>query len=122
MTEGGSHFQPLILDHFFLMLASCSKRFKDHVNSWHRLKNTVWLLKVQNAPRSLEFSNSPTQYRRHAYSRAIDRFSTCMPIPLSLLKTPNAPKSLEFLNSRTFEQIRSPARVDHGLTPISRQL
>jgi hypothetical protein len=41
----------------------------------------VWLLKIPNTPTSLEFSNSSTQYRRHAYSRAIDRFSACMPIP-----------------------------------------
>jgi hypothetical protein len=41
----------------------------------------LWLLKIPNAPKSLEFLDSPTQYRRHAYARAVDRFSACMPIP-----------------------------------------
>jgi PPOX class probable F420-dependent enzyme len=41
----------------------------------------LWLLKIPNAPKSLEFLDSPTQYRRHVHARAIDRFSACMPIP-----------------------------------------
>src|ERR1035437_8255646 len=41
----------------------------------------VWLLKTPNATKSLEFLDSPTQYRRHASARAIDRLSACMPIP-----------------------------------------
>lgn len=41
----------------------------------------VWLLKTPNAPKSLEFLDSTTQYRRHAHARAIDRLSACMPIP-----------------------------------------
>jgi hypothetical protein len=41
----------------------------------------LWLLRIPNAPKSLEFLDSPTQYRRHAYARGIDRFSACMQIP-----------------------------------------
>jgi hypothetical protein len=41
----------------------------------------VWLLKTPNAPKSLEFLDSATQYRRHAYARAIDHLSAYMPIP-----------------------------------------
>jgi hypothetical protein len=35
----------------------------------------LWLLKTPKAPKSLEFLDSLTQYRRHAYARAIDRLS-----------------------------------------------
>ena len=41
----------------------------------------LWLLKIPNALNSLEFLDSPTQYRRHVHARAIDRFSACMPQP-----------------------------------------
>ena len=41
----------------------------------------LWLLKIPNAPKSLEFLDSPTQYRRHVHAGAMDRFSACMPIP-----------------------------------------
>ncbi len=47
------------------------------VPRWRR----QWLLKTPNAPKSLEFLDSATQYRRHAYARAIDGLSACMPIP-----------------------------------------
>jgi hypothetical protein len=45
------------------------------------LRQRLWLLRIPNAPKSLEFLDSPTQYRRHVHARAIDRFSACMPIP-----------------------------------------
>jgi hypothetical protein len=40
-----------------------------------------WLLKIPNAPKSLEFLDSPMQYRQHVHARAIDRLSACMPTP-----------------------------------------
>jgi hypothetical protein len=55
-----------------------SRRLRVH--AIQQLKN-LWLLKILNAPKSLEFLDSPTQYRRHVHARAIDRFSACMPIP-----------------------------------------
>jgi len=32
----------------------------------HRKRESLWLLKIPTAPRSLEFLDSPTQYRGHA--------------------------------------------------------
>jgi hypothetical protein len=46
-----------------------------------QIPQDLWLLKIPNAPKSLEFLDSPTQYRRHVHARTIDRFSACMPIP-----------------------------------------
>src|ERR1700730_12255797 len=43
----------------------------------------LWLPNTPNALKSLEFLDSPKQYRRHAYARAIDLLSACLPVPQS---------------------------------------
>ena len=60
-----------------------AKHEKLAMDPWHTSEKvlTVWLPKTLNAPNSLEFLDSLTQYRQHEYERAIDRFSACWPIP-----------------------------------------
>jgi hypothetical protein len=59
------------------LLAAMTRHGHDPIAKFIRF----WLLKIPNAPKSLKFFDSPTQYRRHVHARAIDRFSACMPIP-----------------------------------------
>ena len=46
-----------------------------------RIALRLWLPKTPNAPESLEFLDSLTQYRRHAEARTIGHLCCSPPIP-----------------------------------------